>query len=138
MAVILSGQLLDTQHTYPLSYVPFIRESLELATTCVFTDVGKGILFERFIVNCMNLIKSIARCDAYTPARNLEETKDIRTIDAYKLKTAFFTSATLCEICTTLVSHYFLLTSEELLMWESDPEGFCADETGESFKFNLR
>lgn len=28
------------------------------------------------------------------------------------------------EICRRLVTHYFLLTKEELAMWEEDPEGF--------------
>lgn len=28
------------------------------------------------------------------------------------------------EICRRLVTHYFLLTKEELTMWEEDPEGF--------------
>ena len=37
---------------------------------------------------------------------------------------AFFTYPTLTEICRRLVSHYFLLTEEELTMWEEDPEGF--------------
>lgn len=46
------------------------------------------------------------------------------TIEAHKIKMAFFTYPTLTEICRRLVSHYFLLTEEELTMWEEDPEGF--------------
>jgi len=38
-----------------------------------------------------------------------------------------------------LVSHYFLLTEEELTMWEEDPEGFTVEETGgDSWKYSLR
>lgn len=37
---------------------------------------------------------------------------------------AFFTHPTLTEISRRLVSHYFLLTEEELAMWEEDPESF--------------
>lgn len=46
------------------------------------------------------------------------------TLEAHKIKMAFFTYPTLTEICRRLVSHYFLLTEEELTMWEEDPEGF--------------
>lgn len=46
------------------------------------------------------------------------------TLEAHKIKTAFFTYPTLMEICRRLVTHYFLLTNEELTMWEEDPESF--------------
>lgn len=42
------------------------------------------------------------------------------------------------EICNKLVTHYFLLTSEDLAVWDSDPESFSIDEIGESWKYNLR
>lgn len=46
------------------------------------------------------------------------------SLEAHKIKTAFFTHPTLTEIGCRLVSHYFLLTEEELAMWEEDPESF--------------
>lgn len=46
------------------------------------------------------------------------------SLEAHKIKTAFFTHPTLTEIGRRLVSHYFLLTEEELAMWEEDPESF--------------
>lgn len=46
------------------------------------------------------------------------------TLEAHKIKVSFFTYPTLTEICRRLVSQYFLLTEEELTMWEEDPEGF--------------
>lgn len=46
------------------------------------------------------------------------------TLEAHKIKASFFTYPTLTEICRRLVTQYFLLTEEELTMWEEDPEGF--------------
>lgn len=46
------------------------------------------------------------------------------SLEAHKIKTAFFTHPTLTEIGRRLVSHYLLLTEEELAMWEEDPESF--------------
>lgn len=46
-------------------------------------------------------------------------------MEAYKIKMDFFQFGTLREICRRLVSQYFLLTSEDLSNWDSDPEGFC-------------
>lgn len=34
--------------------------------------------------------------------------------------------------------HYFLLTSEEFELWDSDPESYVMDEGGDSWKYNLR
>uniref|UniRef100_A0A4W6CE15 Importin-11 n=1 Tax=Lates calcarifer TaxID=8187 RepID=A0A4W6CE15_LATCA len=104
----------------------------------VFTPAGEGVTFERFIVQCMNLIKMIVKNDAYKPAKNIEDSKP-ESLEAHKIKTAFFTHPTLTEIGRRLVSHYFLLTEEELAMWEEDPESFAVEETGgDSWKYSLR
>ncbi|XP_054664766.1 importin-11 isoform X2 [Grus americana] len=69
----------------------------------------------------------------------LECNSSPETLEAHKIKTAFFTYPTLMEICRRLVTHYFLLTKEELMMWEEDPEGFTVEETGgDSWKYSLR
>lgn len=36
----------------------------------------------------------------------------------------FFAANTLTEMCRKLVTHYFLLTREDLELWDSDPESF--------------
>lgn len=46
------------------------------------------------------------------------------SLEAHKIKTTFFTHPTLTEIGRRLVSHYLLLSEEELAMWEEDPESF--------------
>ena len=38
----------------------------------MFTPVGEGVAFERFTVQCMNLMKMIVKNDAYKPAKNIE------------------------------------------------------------------
>ena len=76
------------QDNFPLAYVGFIKQSLELTVSYVFTDTGKGLLFERFIVQCMNLIKGIVKCDAYRldKFQEDEETKDPRAFEAAKVR----------------------------------------------------
>jgi hypothetical protein len=66
------------------------------------------------------------------------ETKEIGTLRAHEIKMAFFTANTLTEMCRKLVSHYFLLTRDDLELWDSDPESFgkfvlCAMESLLSF-----
>ncbi|KAM6109186.1 importin-11 [Phoenicopterus ruber ruber] len=136
--ILFTKVLLDFLDQHPFSFTPLIQRSLEFAVSYVFTEAGEGIVFERFIVQCMNLIKMIVKNYAYKPSKNIEDSSP-ETLEAHKIKTAFFTYPTLMEICRRLVSHYFLLTKEELTMWEEDPEGFTVEETGgDSWKYSLR
>ncbi|XP_008934683.1 PREDICTED: importin-11, partial [Merops nubicus] len=136
--ILFTKVLLDFLDQHPFSFIPLVQRSLEFAVSYVFTEAGKGIVFERFIVQCMNLIKMIVKNYAYKPSKNIEDSSP-ETLEAHNIKTAFFTYPTLTEICRRLVSHYFLLTKEELTMWEEDPESFTAEETGgDSWKYSLR
>ncbi|XP_076218357.1 importin-11 isoform X1 [Aptenodytes patagonicus] len=136
--ILFTKVLLDFLDQHPFSFTPLIQRSLEFAVSYVFTEAGEGIVFERFIVQCMNLIKMIVKNYAYKPSKNIEDSSP-ETLEAHKIKTAFFTYPTLMEICRRLVTHYFLLTKEELIMWEEDPEGFTVEETGgDSWKYSLR
>ncbi|CAN0335319.1 unnamed protein product [Bubo scandiacus] len=136
--ILFTKVLLDFLDQHPFSFTPLIQRSLEFAVSYVFTEAGEGIVFERFIVQCMNLIKMIVKNYAYKPSKNIEDSSP-ETLEAHKIKTEFFTYPTLMEICRRLVTHYFLLTKEELAMWEEDPEGFTVEETGgDSWKYSLR
>ncbi|XP_067172692.1 importin-11 isoform X2 [Apteryx mantelli] len=136
--ILFTKVLLDFLDQHPFSFTPLIQRSLEFAVSYVFTEAGEGVVFERFIVQCMNLIKMIVKNYAYKPSKNIEDSSP-ETLEAHKIKTAFFTYPTLMEICRRLVTHYFLLTEEELTMWEEDPEGFTVEETGgDSWKYSLR
>uniref|UniRef100_A0A3B4AHG4 Importin-11 n=1 Tax=Periophthalmus magnuspinnatus TaxID=409849 RepID=A0A3B4AHG4_9GOBI len=136
--ILYTKVLLDFLEQHPCAFIPHIQRSLEFAVSYVFTPAGEGITFERFIVQCMNLIKMILKNDAYKPNKNIEDSKP-ESLEAHRIKTAFFTHPTLAEIGRRLVSHYLLLTEEELAMWEEDPESFAVEETGgDSWKYSLR
>lgn len=137
--VLLTKVLLDMLENYPFSYLQFIKPSLDLTTYYVFTPAGEGLIFERFTVQCLNLIKTILLCPEYKPCKVIEDTKDPQTLEAFRIKSEFFTNTVLAEMCHKLISHYFLLTQDDLEAWDSDPEGFCMEvEGGESWKYSLR
>uniref|UniRef100_A0A0P4WDI7 Importin N-terminal domain-containing protein n=1 Tax=Scylla olivacea TaxID=85551 RepID=A0A0P4WDI7_SCYOL len=137
--VLLTKVLRDMLEDYPFSYVQFIKPTLELAVFYVFTPNGDGLIFERFIVQCLNLIKAILLCPEYKPCKVVEDTKNPQTLEAFRIKSSFFTNTVLAGMCHKLISHHFLLTPEDLEVWDSDPEGFCMEvEGGESWKYSLR
>src|SRR6218665_1145151 len=52
------------------------------------------------------------------------ETKNPVTLIAHRIKTEFFTDEVLVTLCRHLVLHYFVLTHDDLVCWETDPESF--------------
>ncbi|XP_041464920.1 importin-11-like [Lytechinus variegatus] len=138
MAILHTKILIDCQESFPLAYIDFISSSLELCTSCVFSDENRHLLFERFQVQCMNLIKAIVRCEKYKERTGPDEEPDPVTVKAEGAMKGFFTESIVTEICQRLIMQYFPLGQEDLELWESDPEGFVADESGESWKFSLR
>uniref|UniRef100_A0A673H757 Importin-11 n=1 Tax=Sinocyclocheilus rhinocerous TaxID=307959 RepID=A0A673H757_9TELE len=122
--ILFTKVLLDFLEYHPCPFIPLIQCSLEFAVSYVFTEAGEGVVFERFIVQCMNLIKMIVKNDAYKPAKNIEDSKP-ESLEAHKIKTAFFTHQTLTEIGRRLtliypnIDKYFLLTEEELTICET-------------------
>jgi len=49
-----------------------MQPSLEFAVFYAFTPSGESVLFERFIIQCLNLIKGILLCAEYKPAKVVE------------------------------------------------------------------
>jgi len=127
--------LLDLLEMHPTTYVHFIKMTLTFVVQYNFT--AKGLLFEKFTVNCFNLMKQILLSDVYKPRKNKDECCAI-TLEANKIITDFLTFETLAEICRRLVSDYFLLTLDDLTTWDEDPEEFCQEEGGDSYKYSLR
>ena len=134
----LTKVLLDLQENQPLSYIPFIERSLQMTVRYTFTEEGNDLLYERFTVNALNLMRGVLRCEYYRPSKKFYDDPDPRAAQAHKLKMDFFTAATLTEICKRLILNYFPFKAEDLEQWDSDPEAFVSEEGGDSWKFTLR
>ncbi|XP_046626086.1 importin-11 [Neodiprion virginianus] len=134
----LTKVLIGVLEVHPFSYVELIPTSLEFSVFYCFTETGQELAFERFIIQCLNLMKGILLCSDYRPAKIIQETKNPLTLRAYQLRQEFFTVETLTEICSRLVTHYFVLTPADLEQWDSDPENFVVDDGGEAWKYSLR
>ncbi|XP_012521564.2 importin-11 [Monomorium pharaonis] len=134
----LTKVLLGVLEMHPFCYVELIPTSLEFSVFYCFTEAGQALAFERFVIQCLNLVKMILLSTWYRPAKIIEETKNPLVLRACQLRQEFFTPETLTEICSRLVTHYFILTSADLEMWDTHPENFAIDDGGESWKYSLR
>ncbi|XP_048255112.1 importin-11-like [Haliotis rufescens] len=136
--VTLTKILLDVLTMHPNSFLGYIKTTLQFVVKYNFTE--KGLLFERFAVNCFNLMKGILFSETYKPRKSVQEQETVSQIsmEAHLMVKEFFTFQMLAEICRRLVLQYFLLTTDDLTTWDADAEEFCQEEGGDSFKYSLR
>ncbi|XP_059060913.1 importin-11 [Achroia grisella] len=123
---------------HPFSYVPLIRPSLEFALYYCFTEQGMSLIYERFTIQCLNIVKGILQCVEYKLPKGIDQVKEPLTLQAHQVKTEVLDTNTVCHMCRHLVTHYFLLSSDDLSLWDAEPESFATDEAGESWKYSLR
>lgn len=123
---------------HPFSYVPLIRPSLEFALYYCFTEQGMALIYERFTIQCLNIVKGILQCVEYKLPKDMEQIKEPLTIQAHQAKMAVLETNTVCHMCRHLVTHYFPLNADDLALWDAEPESFATDEAGESWKYTLR
>lgn len=61
---------------HPFSFVPLIRQSLEFTLYCCFTEQGMALLYERFTIQCLNILKGILQCVEYKVSKLEDPVKD--------------------------------------------------------------
>ncbi|XP_037946692.1 importin-11 [Teleopsis dalmanni] len=131
--------LTEFQEYHAGSFARFLVVALEFTfdhifhtgTQLIFTN--NVINFQNFAIQCINLMKGIMSCNEYKRDcyEKLDEKPPLKLCD-------FFTNERLCYMCEKIITHYFILTREELEMWAEDPEGFAQNDGGESWKYALR
>ncbi|CAH0718140.1 unnamed protein product, partial [Brenthis ino] len=123
---------------HPFSYVPLIRPSLEFALYYCFTEQGMVLTYERFTIQCLNIVKGILQCVEYKLPKANEPVKEPLTLEAHGVKASVLDGHTACHMCRHLVAHHFQLSADDLALWDAEPESFATDEAGESWKYSLR
>ncbi|CAH2049107.1 unnamed protein product, partial [Iphiclides podalirius] len=123
---------------HPFSYVPLIRPSLEFALFYCFTEQGMSLIYERFTIQCLNIVKAILQCVEYKLPKGVDAAKDPLVMQAHQAKASVLERGAVCHMCRHLVTHYFPLSADDLALWDAEPESFATDEAGESWKYSLR
>lgn len=49
-----------------------------------------------------------------------------------------FNESMIRHMCRHLVTHFFLLTNDDLALWDVDPETFASEDSKETWKCSLR
>uniref|UniRef100_A0A8C4NCP5 Importin-11 n=1 Tax=Eptatretus burgeri TaxID=7764 RepID=A0A8C4NCP5_EPTBU len=136
--ILCTKVLLDMVDQHAFSFVPFLSRTLEFAGSFIFGSTAGKSPSQRFLVQCMSLVKLIIKNELYKVRKDPSDANP-KTLEALRLKEAFFQPTTLSQMCQKLVTYHLLLTSDDLDMWDEDPEGFAIEESGgDSWKYSLR
>lgn len=121
--------LTDLLECHPFSFLHTMKPALELICSLCFSQESASLLFQRFTIFSLNIIKQVLLCMEYRTPKDLDDVKDPRILEGSNMKREFFTDTTVIEICGRLVSDYLPLSREELELWDSDPEEYMIDDS---------
>ncbi|KAH8233243.1 hypothetical protein KR026_005864 [Drosophila bipectinata] len=141
----------EVMERHSISFARFVPVALEFSFHYVFHegtalifDAGDRMNFSTFAIQALNMLKGImlngndtisAPADGL-PGMSLE---DELLAGAAQSHAKFFTAERVTYICEKIVTHYFLLTQQELEEWQQDPEGYDQDDGGgDAWKYALR
>ncbi|ALC41173.1 Ranbp11 [Drosophila busckii] len=132
---------------HALSFARFVSMALEFSFHYVFHDgtaliydSGECINFSNFVIQAINLLKGIMMSgnDSIAPDDSNASLEDALQAESNSAQSKFFSVERVAYLCEKIVTHYFLLTPEELAEWQNDPEGYGQDGGGDAWKYELR
>ena len=94
----LTKILLSVIENHPFCFIDLIPSSLEFVVFYCFNDSGREQTFERFIIQCLNLLKNILQGGDYRPTKIGDDSNYPLTMKANQMKQEFFTHEIFCEI----------------------------------------
>ncbi|KAH8320394.1 hypothetical protein KR067_002081 [Drosophila pandora] len=141
----------ELMERHSISFARFVPVALEFSFHYVFHegtalifDAGDRMNFSTFAIQALNMLKGIMLSGNDTisaPADGLSgmSLEDELLAGAAQSHAKFFTAERVTYICEKIVTHYFLLTQQELEEWQQDPEGYDQDDGGgDAWKYALR
>lgn len=138
----------EFKERHSMSFARFVPMALEFSFHYVFHegtalifDAGDRINFSNFVIQAINLLKGIMMNgnDTLAPDASANTLEDELLASAGQAQTKFFSLERVTYLCEKIVTHYFLLTQDELAEWQQDPEGYGQDDGGgDAWKYELR
>ncbi|XP_016940953.2 importin-11 [Drosophila suzukii] len=139
----------ELMERHSVSFARFVPVALEFSFHYVFHegtalifDAGDRINFSNFAIQALNMLKGImlsGNDSISAPPEGGASIEDELLASAAQSHAKFFTAERVTYICEKIVTHYFLLTQQELEEWQRDPEGYDQDDGGgDAWKYALR
>ena len=111
------------RHWLPL----YLEFSYNQVLTANLSDSSED---ERFIIQCMILIKNIIECNEYS-----EEYSQLQeSVDSQAIIKQFFSLSALTNLCKAIIVRHMPLTISNLEDWSSDPENFWNESESDSWQ----
>ncbi|OQR79172.1 importin-11-like [Tropilaelaps mercedesae] len=131
--------LLEVQKAHVMAYLPYVKNSFELAIQFAFNKDWRDVMFERCLVNAFNLLKQCIDEPFYNGKKAEDET-DVAAKYALggNLVTEFFKVEVVTEFIQRLIFDFFPISAEELERWATNPEEYATQRGGDMWKYSIR
>lgn len=106
----LTKVLLAILEHHPLSFVEYLPTTLRFTVHYAFTVEGEELLFERFLIQCLNLLKGILLCPEYKPAKIIQgKCLFSCVIHYYCVCLSVCLSMFVCDVSTTAIQCHVVM-----------------------------
>ena len=137
-AVLHMKLFTDLLDNHPFSFSPLLRSTLEFVCgVCFPQDASESLLFQRFTIYSLNLIKQVLLCAEYKLPKNPDNVKS-DVAEGNRVKSEFFDENTTTEICARIIRDFMPLSQEDLSLWDADPEDYVCEDGGDSWRYSYR
>ncbi|XP_065912020.1 importin-11-like isoform X2 [Dysidea avara] len=141
MITVSMKTLLELHSHHPLGYVAFLNHTYQLIISYVFTSTGADKLYDKFVVQCMKLLRQILKCEDYQMPSNILSSvlPPAEVMQAQLVRTTVFKSDLLREITHQLITSYLILNNENIQHGLENPEEFVQGEgDGEIYEVSVK
>lgn len=125
---------IQSPHPYSFSSQYVLPPILEFCYKKITDPEAYVTSFERFLIQCMILFKSVLECKEYKSSNTgrvvgdtvitLEQTKNNIAREAEDILKSLMVNERVVLLCNVLIRRYFIFTLTDLEEWAQDPEGF--------------
>ncbi|XP_022652295.1 importin-11-like [Varroa jacobsoni] len=135
--------LLEVQKTHSMAYVPYVKNSFELALQFAFNKDWRNVMFERCLVNAFNLLKACIDEPFYRGKKSEEDPAIVAkyapgSVSSNDLVVQFFKVEVVAEFIQRLIFDFFPISTDELERWATDPENYATQQGGDLWKYSIR
>lgn len=140
MITVAMKTLTELHAHHPLGYVAFLEKTYQLIISYVFTSAGTGKLYDKFLIQCLKLLRQVLKCEDYLmPTNLLSCVPPHEVMQAQLIRTSIFRSAVLQEMIQQLIMTYFMLNEQDMQSALESAEEFVQSEgDGESYEVSVK
>eukprot|EP01135_Chromosphaera_perkinsii_P002847 Nk52_evm2s229 gene=Nk52_evmTU2s229 len=133
--------IVETQYSNPIAYSELNEPTLRFFVNCIgqaheeAEQHGRPVL-DRLLIQSLLFVKHVANFKSYK-AKEGDALSEMKCKAAIEVVKSVLAPTVIVQMNTLLIRRYFVMTENDLVSWENNPEDFVFEESGDSWRYNL-